>query len=217
MRNYNESIFSMIKGIHELIPTDDLGGNSFSKCYLLACLATELNFNNYVEIGVYRGKSLFSVAVPFILAGGTAIGIDPYIQEAAHEQDIEDVTLRNCVNTLISKTDFDDVYNDVMNIKTIIGYDDSVKIIRDLSSNAVLHLREIGHKIDMLHIDGNHDTKFVKEDYEYYLPLINDGGAIVFDDINWPSVNVIYQKAKLENTLIHEEETFGVLLKKRVE
>lgn len=207
---YTKSLYRIVQDINSSIPSDNLGGSPFSKVYIMACLAQLLNLKHYVEIGVYRGKSLFSVAAQFVLAGGTAVGIDPYLQEAAFEHDIEE-DLHHIVNSLISDTNFDSIYNEVLTTRDSLGYGESIEIIRDLSSNAVSELRARNSQIDMLHIDGNHDTKHVKSDYELYYPLLSDDAIIVFDDINWPSVDVIYQRAKRENIFVFEGEVGGVI------
>ncbi|MCL2357845.1 MAG: class I SAM-dependent methyltransferase [Defluviitaleaceae bacterium] len=205
-----KSLFRAVSEINGSVPTDYGGGSPLSKCCLMAYLARLLDLKCFVEIGVYRGKSLLSVAVPFIRAGGSAIGIDPYLQEAAFEYDLDDEK-KETVNSFIAKTDFNSLYAEVMDRKS--GFDDSVQIIRDLSSNAVSTLRERGQRIDMLHIDGNHDTKFVEEDYANYYSLLADNAIIVFDDTDWQSVDVVYQKVKSENTVIFESSNYGILMK----
>jgi len=217
MLKYNKSLYRIVKDVNDSIPTDFGGGSPLPKCYIMACLAQMLNLKHYVEIGIYRGKSLFSVAIPFILAGGTAVGIDPYLQESAFEYDLDE-SMKNTVNNYVKQTDFDAIFNEVKDRKFALGFGDSLQIIRDLSSNAAESLRNSGYSIDMLHIDGNHDTKFVTEDYELYYPLLSDDAIIVFDDVDWPSVDVVYQKAKSENSLIYEGSyngviTYGILLK----
>lgn len=41
-----------------------------------------------------------------------------------------------------------------------------------------------GEKIDFLFIDGDHTYEGVKQDYEMYSHLVNEGGYIAFHDIN---------------------------------
>lgn len=41
-----------------------------------------------------------------------------------------------------------------------------------------------GRGIDFLFIDGDHTYEGVKQDYEMYSPLVNNGGYIAFHDIN---------------------------------
>lgn len=48
----------------------------------------------------------------------------------------------------------------------------------------------------MLHIDGNHDIKYVLKDIELFLPLLNPNSIIVMEDIDWNSVKSDYKKLK---------------------
>jgi len=83
MLKYNKSLYRMVKDIHDGLPgaageSDKDKADSFLKCYLMACLAHMLKLKHYAEIGVNNGRSLFSVAAPFVLSGGTAAGVDPH-------------------------------------------------------------------------------------------------------------------------------------------
>jgi len=49
-----------------------------------------------------------------------------------------------------------------------------------------------GRKIDILHIDGNHNTINVIHDFNTYKEYVRDGGVIIFHDIRWPDVNVAW-------------------------
>lgn len=59
------SLFERVKRVSDQILSDVLGGSPLSKCYLMAYLAQRQGCKTYVEIGVYRGKSLFPVAEAF--------------------------------------------------------------------------------------------------------------------------------------------------------
>ena len=39
-----------------------------------------------------------------------------------------------------------------------------------------------GPKFDLLFIDGNHAYKFVKNDYERFIPYVKKGGVVIMDD-----------------------------------
>lgn len=43
---------------------------------------------------------------------------------------------------------------------------------------------ELISKIDLLFIDGHHDFETVSTDYKRWLPQVNEGGIILFDDAN---------------------------------
>ena len=208
-----KSILRGYYNIYKNISTDFGGGSFMSKTYLMAYLINSHNLKHYIDIGVYKGKSLLPLAYVIGQNNGKAIGIDPYENEIAKEYDIEEEK-RELINNFIDNLDFNTLYNEViMNIEKY-NLSDYCKIIRKPSTEAVADILKSKIKIDMLHIDGNHDSKNVKEDADKYLPLLTDGGFVIFDDIDWDSVNEIYKKVKEGNFLtVYESETFGILMK----
>jgi len=209
--DYDGNLFNAIKKVQADSSLYDFGGGSpIDKCYVMAYLAATLNLKNYVEIGVYRGRSLFSVAEAFKLTGGKVYGIDPYSSEEAKQYDVEE-ELKETVNSFMESIDLEQIYKDVIIKRESFGLTNTIEIIRKTSAEAVKHFNNI--EIDMLHIDGNHDTLHVQEDYNNYAPLIKDGGLIVFDDINWDSVKKCYDEAKKDHIILLETEYFGILIK----
>lgn len=210
---YND-LYKKLLYVESKIPTDLGGGSPVSKCFLMAYLVRTMQLKKYVEIGVYRGKSLLQLAVAIKENHGVAYGIDPYLSEDAKENDLNE-QLKQTVNAHIDSLDFDDLYHQVLTAIDDLDMKDSVKLIRSTSNEAIADFKKNKIVIDMLHIDGNHDTVFVNLDAENYIPLVRDGGIIVFDDIDWKSVRVVYEKVKADYTLIYEEETFGILYKEK--
>jgi predicted O-methyltransferase YrrM len=45
-------------------------------------------------------------------------------------------------------------------------------------------VREVGGKLDLLFIDGDHSYQGVRQDYLDYSPLVRPGGWVVFHDVN---------------------------------
>ena len=54
-------------------------------------------------------------------------------------------------------------------------------------------------KIDILHIDGNHNEMNVSRDILLYLPLIKKNGYIIMDDTNWDSIKKSINKFLIPN------------------
>jgi len=52
------------------------------------------------------------------------------------------------------------------------------------SLELVNKLKSLGHKVDLLFIDGDHSHNGVILDFELHSPFVNSGGFIVFDDYN---------------------------------
>ncbi len=212
MVNYENSLFNKIIQIQNDSSLYDFGGGSpLNKCYIMAYLASKFQLKNYVEIGVYRGRSLFSVAQAFKENKGKVYGIDPYEIEEAKQYDLEE-EFRDTVNSFLEKIDLEQIYKSVIMNREVFGLSKTIEIIRKTSSQAVSYFKDI--EIDMLHIDGNHDTRHVREDITNYAPLIKDGGIIVFDDINWDSVKLCYDEIKNDYIILLETEYFGILMKR---
>lgn len=207
-----ENLFERVSEANKRIPKDFVGGSGLPKCFLMAYLVRLFNLKNYVEIGVYRGKSLFPVAVAIKENKGMAYGIDPYLADEAKEFDLEN-ELKEVVNSFIDSLDFEQIYNDVILGREELGLSKYVEIVRKTSERASNYFVSKNISIDMLHIDGNHDTRQVELDVINYLPLVKDGGIIVFDDINWDSVKTVYNKVKEDYIILFEAETFGILIK----
>jgi hypothetical protein len=55
-------LFQSTKQIVNRIPTDFGGGSPLAKSFLMAYIALEYDLKNYVEIGIYRGRSFFPMA-----------------------------------------------------------------------------------------------------------------------------------------------------------
>ena len=69
-----------------------------------------------------------------------------------------------------------------------------ITIYKSKSSDCV----DMIDKIDILHIDGNHEEESSYRDVELYVPKVKKGGYIWFDDANW------YQTQKALNLIESE-------------
>lgn len=207
-----KTIYEICKKVDKEISSDFGGGSPVSKTFLMSYLASNQKLKTYVEIGVYKGKSLFSIAYSIYKNGGKSYGIDPYLVDYALESDIdEDLKLK--LDDFLLSRDFETLYKDILIYKNECNYEDAIKIIRKTSNDAVEYFKEQNIHPDLLHIDGNHDMKNVQLDYEEYYQLMENGSFIVFDDINWESVKAVYEKAKKENYCLFENDFFGILMK----
>ena len=140
-----------------------------------------------VEIGVFKGSSLFSFAEVLENNGGTIVGIDPWSYEAS-KNELWDKDYENYIyNELLKGQEtFDKLYDNVCNI---IGNNDlskTVSLIRKSSEDVFINFDT--ESIDILHIDGNHNEMNVSRDILLYLPLIKKNGYIIMDDTNWDSI-----------------------------
>jgi len=206
-------LYKDLSKIVDQIPMDFGGGCPISKSFLMAKIALSENLKTYVEIGIYRGRSFFPMVRTMQLLGGVAYGIDPYTKEAAFEFDVE-AQIKQTIDELIITTDFSEMYAEVSAFRQAMGFEHCSEILRTKSSEAVDYFRDHRISIDMLHIDGNHDTKYVLEDIDLYLPLVKEGGYIVLDDTDWNSVKPALNKAIVDNAkIIFIEKKFTILQK----
>lgn len=103
-------LFRELDNISELIPSDYFGGGSLlSKTYLMAYLILRNNLKTYVEIGVYKGRSLFPVTYAIKQNNGISYGIDPYNKDAAREFDVEE-DIKKQIDECIVELDFENIY-----------------------------------------------------------------------------------------------------------
>ncbi len=205
-------LYEDVRNINERIYFDEFGGSVLKKCFLMALSYKIFELSNFVEIGVYRGKSLFSTSVAVKEFGGQTFGIDPYLNECLKEKDISD-DIKNLIDEKMALISFPEIYKDVMFLRDYFNMSDCVEIIRKTSAEALSDIKKRIKSIGMLHIDGNHDYDFVKFNAENYCELVKDNGIIVFDDIDWQSVRIVYEEVKKKYTLIVEENEYGIILK----
>jgi len=72
------------------------------------------------------------------------------------------------------------------------------------SSDSTEYLKNCKEKFDIIFIDGDHSYEGVKKDYINSLPLLNNGGYIIFHDINssaCPGVVGIWNEVKNQKCL----------------
>jgi len=192
-----------------MIPVDMGGGSPISKTFLMSYIMLMYDLKNYVEIGVYRGRSFFPMALTTKMTGGMAYGVDAYDNEVAKEYDLDSV-VQSQVTDFIEQTNFSQIYKDVIKLQEKLELTENSEIIKDKSSTAIDYFRSNNISIDMLHVDGNHDTLCVMEDVNLYLPLINKGGFIVLDDIDWNSVKPVFDKLNSKFNLVFSNGLFAI-------
>ena len=72
------SIYGECLKVSSEIEGDFGGGSPIPKTHLMAYLVQNQNLKKYVEVGIYKGRSLFPVAYSISLNAGFSVGIDPY-------------------------------------------------------------------------------------------------------------------------------------------
>lgn len=204
---FDTALYSDIAKLLENIPIDLGGGCSVSKAYVLASLIRDHDLKVTAEIGVYRGRSLFPQALAHSkFTGGLVYGIDPWSTEEAREEHTEfaDSELKQELNHFIEKTDWQGIYEEVESLNESLGYEDHCVLLRQTSTDAISHFEENDITLDLVHIDGNHDTGKVAEDVALYEKRLRSGGFIVLDDISFKSVKPMYEELVSRTQLVFE-------------
>jgi hypothetical protein len=127
-------------------------------------LVLNLKCQTYVELGTHTGNSYFSVCdtVKLNNLDTKCFAIDSWEGE-------------------IHAGFYDDyVYKDVCSWNES-NFSEFSTLLRMMFDEALSNFRE--NSIDLLHIDGLHTYEAVKNDYETWLPKVNENGIILFHDI----------------------------------
>ena len=200
--------------IRQEIPVDGIAGTSLVKARIMASLIISHELKRTVEIGVYRGGTLFPQAIAQKHVGGIAIGIDPYSADEAKQLDNREFWDPVDLDSTVSNINWGSMYQDVLD--TIERHDlgHCCRIMR-MTSDQAANLIEPG--VDMVHIDGNHDYVKVESDIKNYVPKLRVGGFLVMDDISWRTIAPQYESLKKRMKLLHEvcnsSEAWGCLIK----
>lgn len=128
-----------------------------------------------VEIGVYAGKGLVSMALAHKTAGrGKVIGIDPYSQDASASGQLNPAD-----KDFWQGLDHESIFNMATSNLERFGVKEFATIIRSKSCDAPTPTN-----IGVLRIDGNHG-EVVLSDVAQYCPNVVPGGFLFLDDENW--------------------------------
>lgn len=197
-RNLKQLVFARMKELDGWCPEDK------------ASFMMDLVFNHrpevIVEIGVWGGKSLIPMAEALKYnKRGIVYGIDPWKSE-------DSVVGQEGVNYDWWKA-VDHVHVMEKFIARLNKYqlNDYVKVIRTTSEDA-----EPIDRIDLIHIDGNHSEETSILDVQKWVPLVRNGGFIIFDDLNWATTAEAVRWLDLHChrvTTFHGDNVWGVWLK----
>lgn len=136
-----------------------------------------------LEIGVAAGKS----AERWLSFENVKhyTGIDPWLrytkpQHKGFSTGIKVEHERNKLKNWNTQEKWDNVYESTK--KRLEKYGDRVILLRGFSHEIMPTLKP--NFYDIIYIDGNHATEYVKKDLELSLPLLKESGAILLDDYN---------------------------------
>lgn len=191
-----DELFKDVETLLSRVKIDFGGGCSVTKAYLMARLIRDERLKTTLDIGVYRGRSLFPQALAHRqFTSGIAYGVDPWdAQEAVQEQAPEAIAEK--VKTWAAGIDLQSIYEEVVSLTSTLNLQANITLVREPSSKAIEYFRTNNVLFDLIHIDGNHDTVRVREDLDHYLPRLRPGGYLVLDDVSWASIRPLYDEVK---------------------
>jgi Methyltransferase domain len=192
---------SRIAAVLDQIPSDFGGACSVSKANLIAWLIRRYGLHTTLDIGVYRGRSLFPQALAHQqYTGGIVYGVDPWSSVEAKEND--NLALKDSIHAFVDQLDFERIYQDVTLQIERLDLEAYCIILRQTSAHAIEYFDKKGIYFDLIHVDGNHDTEKVMQDISLYLPRLNREGFLIMDDISWESVHLAYREASTHLSLL---------------
>lgn len=165
------------------------GWTSVRKGQALAASVMALRPKLTIEIGVFAGKGLMSLALAHKhVNSGKAIGIDPYSRDAAIAGQVNPED-----KEWWSKIDYDKFHDAAQaNIKKY-GCEPFCSLVRKTSDDF-----EVPIGIGILSIDGNHGVQAVM-DVNHFAPNVTVGGLVFMDDLEWAGGAVSKAVKRLED------------------
>lgn len=173
----------------------------------LAELILEHKPETVVEIGVFGGRSLICQALALKELGrGKIYGIDPWKVEAALEGEGEanrEWWSRNC--------DLHQIHKGAMETIWRLGLEEYAIIIRAKSQHCAMLF---AGGIDLLGIDGNHSEIASTRDVKLYLPQVQEGGLVAFDDADWPTTQAALKLLDAQCDIIKDAGHYRIYRKR---
>lgn len=133
-----------------------------SQCAFLQKLIEENKFKQSLEVGLMYGTSTLAITEAVVKNGGRHCAIDPF-----------------------EKTHWNSVGLDLVKRA---GYDDKLDYIEQSSYQALPKLLENNKRFDFVYIDTVKVFDWIVVDFFYVSRLLDVGGMVVFDDVNWPGI-----------------------------
>ncbi len=156
-----------------------------------------------VEIGVFRGQSALVIGEALRKCGhGVLHAVDPW----SHEEAIAGSNA-TANNEWWMTVDLGAAKHEFLAEISKRGLQDYVIPVQSTSED---YARQTDFAVDFLHIDGNHSEEKSCQDVELWLPRLNSGGVIVFDDTDWPTTKRAQVAIEGVASCIYETGTFKV-------
>lgn len=167
------NLFSEVKSAIESIGH---GWTTVDKGQVMASMIIAVQPAVSVEIGVYAGKGLVSLALAHKAVGhGIAVGIDPYSAKDALEGQIDPADQKFWGQD----TDYNSMREICQSTLDRFGCNEYYKLIVQRSDQV-----QPPPQIGVLRIDGNHGDMAVRDAIKW-APRVQRGGFLIVDDLGW--------------------------------
>jgi predicted O-methyltransferase YrrM len=171
-----------------------------------------------VEIGVWKGASSIHMASILRDQGidGVVVAVDTWLGSSEHWLDetwFQDLGLKDGRPTVMQK---------FMSNVVAQGLERYILPLPLDSINAAETLKQLGIKIDLLHIDAAHDEGSVAQDLKAWWPLLREGGVLIGDDYFpegrlWPGVKKAFDAFTQALNLPYEVNTPKIRITKVIQ
>ncbi|MBP0446095.1 class I SAM-dependent methyltransferase [Roseomonas sp. SSH11] len=139
------------------------------------------------DIGVWKGQSVARLAEAMrqerpdsaLLAIDTFLGSPGHWDRTRPDRIVESLGLVHGWPSL---------YWQFLSNMVLSGHAERVVPLPQTSDNAVVILKHLRIRADLIHIDAAHEYDPVRRDIENYWPLLRGGGIMIGDDYPWPGV-----------------------------
>jgi hypothetical protein len=159
-----------------------------------------------VEIGVYSGRSLLTIALAMKENGfGIVHVIDPWSVEAS----VAGFPKEDANHEWWGKLDHFAIEKECRDGVKRLGIEKFVSLWKNTSAE-VLVCWDQDERIDLLHIDGNHSVESALTDVQGWVPLVRQGGHVWLDDTDWYTTKPAQEKMLDYCRLIEMVGTCGV-------
>ena len=156
------------------------GWTTPNKAMILASAVIALRPKVSIEVGVWAGKGMISLALAHKHIGhGMVFGVDPYSAEASAEGQVNPAD-----KEWWAKADHDLFYKMACENIRNYGCQNVCKLVRQKSCDFVPP-----ESAGIIVVDGNHGEESIN-DFKRYARFIEDGGLLFADDLHWSGSSV---------------------------
>lgn len=134
-----------------------------------------------VEIGVFQGKGLFTMAAAMRQVGaGKAFGIDAWDCSVA-----QDGTPDGPNRDWWGGVDLQHFYLTTLEKRGQLKLDDWCEVVRSRSTDPATLAKFVDGSVGLIRLDGNHNVEPYLQDVTAWLPKLAPGCAVFFNDVGW--------------------------------